>query len=101
MTRFWPVGEAAQSDYETLRAAVLTGVPLCGPAAARFGRAGLWGLIHRPAAGPVFLGSLVGALRPAWSPHADPRLDALAESYGFVLTAAEVNPRRSMQEVGS
>ncbi len=102
MTRFWPVGEAAQSDYETLRAAVLAGLPLCSPAAARFARAGLWGLIRRPVAEPVFLGGLVGATRPAWSPHADPRLDALAESYGFVLTAGEPTPGcRPMQGVGS
>ena len=102
MKRFWPVAEAAQSDYETLRAAVLAGVPLCSPAAARFTRAGLWGLIRRPAAEPMFLGSLIGGLRPPWSPHADPRLDALAESYGFVLAAGEPTPRcRPMQEVGS
>jgi hypothetical protein len=96
------VGEAAQSDYETLRAAVLAGVPLCDPAAARFARAGLWGLIRRPAAEPVFLGGLVGARRPAWSPHTDPRLDALAESYQFVLGAGDTDPRRHpTQEVGS
>jgi hypothetical protein len=100
VSRFWPVGEAAQGDYETLRAAVLAGVPLCGPAAARFARGGLWGLIRRPAAEPVFLAELVGAQRPAWSPHADPRLDALAESYQFVLTAGDTR-RCPLQEVGS
>jgi hypothetical protein len=103
VTRFWPVGEAAQSDYEALRAAVLAGVPLCNPTAVRFARAGLWGLIRRPVAEPVFLGGLVAARRPAWSPHADPRLDALAESYGFVLAAGENAPGRRwlLQEVGS
>jgi len=100
VTRFWPVGEAAQSDYETLRAAVLAGVPLCGPVAARFARAGVWGLIRRPAAEPVFLGGLVGARRPAWSPHADPRLDALGEGYQFILTAGD-SRRCPLQEVGS
>ena len=100
MTRFWPVGEAAQRDYETLRAAVLAGVPLCGPMAARLARAGLWGLIRRPVAEPEFLGALVGAQRPAWSPHADPRFDALAQGYQFILTPGE--PRRcTLQEVGS
>jgi hypothetical protein len=102
VTRFWPVGEAAQRDYETLRESVLAGVPLCSPAAARFARAGLWGLIRRPMAEPEFLGILIGALRPAWSPHADPRFDALAEGYQFVLTAGEPTGRcRPMQEVGS
>ena len=100
MTRFWPVGEAAQRDYETLRAAVLAGVPLCSPVAARFARAGLCGLIRRPLSEPEFLGALVGSQRPAWSPHADPRLDALAEGYRFILTAGE--PRRCpLREVGS
>jgi hypothetical protein len=98
--RFWPVAEAAQSDYETLRAAVLAGVPVCGPVAARFARSGLWGLTRRPAAEPVFLAGLIGARRPAWSPHADPRLDALAESYRFVLTAGDLR-RCPLQEVGS
>lgn len=102
MTRFWPVGEAAQADYEALRAAVLAGVPLCGPAAVRFGRGGLWDLIRRPTAEPAFLATLVGALRPPWSPHADPRLNALADAYQFVLAAGDTNqPHRQMQEVGS
>jgi hypothetical protein len=100
--RFWPVGEAAQADYEALRAAVLAGVPLCGPTAASFGRGGLWGLIRRPTAEPAFLAALVGALRPPWSPHADPRLDALADVYQFVLGAGDPHqPNRQMQEVGS
>ena len=46
MTRsFWPVGEAAQADYEQLRALTLAGTPAVSVAAARFGRYGLWGLI--------------------------------------------------------
>lgn len=102
MKRFWPVGEAAQADYEALRVAVLAGTPLCGPAAARFQRAGLWGLIRRPAAEPAFLATLMGALRPAWSPHADPRWDVLADAYQLVLAAGDINqPNRQMQEVGS
>ena len=39
--RFWPVGESAQADYETLREAVLHGEPLQTLAAARFARRGL------------------------------------------------------------
>jgi len=102
VSRFWPLREAAQADYETLRAAVLAGTPRCDPAAARFEGAGLWGLIRRPAAEPVFLATLVGALRPPWSPHADPRWDALAETYRFVVGAGGADQTvRSMQEVGS
>ncbi len=102
MKRFWPVGEAAQAVYEGLRAAVLAGVPLCGPTAARFQGGGLWGLIRRPTADPAFLAALVGAVRPPWSPHADPRLDALADAYRFVLAAGDTNPpNHQLQEVGS
>jgi hypothetical protein len=85
----WPVDQpAAQADYEALRAAVLAGRPLLGVAAARFDHHGLAGLIRRPAAEPVFTALLVGARRPAWTPHADPRLDALAAGYDLVLAAA-------------
>jgi hypothetical protein len=102
VSRFWPLREAAQADYEALRAAVLAGTPRCDPAADRFERAGLWGLIRRPAADPAFLTTLVGALRPPWSPHADPRLDALAETYRFVVGAGGTDQTvPSIQEVGS
>jgi hypothetical protein len=80
----WPVGEAAQADYESLRAAVLAGTPLLGGAAARFGRCGL---ITHHTAEPTFTATLHGARRPAWTPHADPRVDALAAGYQFILTA--------------
>ena len=43
---FWPIGEAAQADYEALRAHVLPPVgalPASLPAPARFARRGLWG----------------------------------------------------------
>ena len=47
--RFWPVGEAAQADYEALRAHVLsTGAASDSLIAARFARRGLPGLIARP-----------------------------------------------------
>jgi hypothetical protein len=79
------VGEAAQADYEALRAAVLAGRPLLGVAAGRFQRCGLAGLIRWPTAAPAFAATVVGARRPAWTPHADPRLDALAAGYQLVL----------------
>jgi hypothetical protein len=86
---FWPAAEAAQVDYEALRSAVLAGTTPMGPAASRFWRRGLAGLIGRPAtAEPVFLGVLRGAARPPWTPHADPRLEVLAGSYELVLAAA-------------
>ncbi len=86
MSRFWPVAESAQADYEGLRAAVLaTGALPAGMAAARFARRGLAGLIAWPAAEPVFAAALRGAARPAWSPYADPRLDALAAACRLLL----------------
>ena len=56
---FWPPIEAAQVDYETLRAHVLEpfGLPE-GLAAARFARRGLAGLIAWPSAEPVFVAEL-------------------------------------------
>jgi hypothetical protein len=86
---FWPPAEAAQADYEMLRARVLeTGSPPAGPAAARFARRGLAGLIAWPAAGPAFRAELTSAPRPPWTPHADPREQALAAAYEFLLDAA-------------
>jgi len=91
---FWPPIEAAQIDYETLRAQALEpcGAPQ-GLAAARFARRGLAGLIAWPAAEPVFVADLVGAARPPWTPHQDPRVTALAAGYEFLLdAAARVDP---------
>ncbi len=85
MRRFWPPCEPAQADYESLREAVLAGAPLLGEAAGRFERRGLAGLIAWPAAEPVFEAILVGARRPPWTPHADPRLEALAAGYALLL----------------
>ena len=61
-----------------------------GLAAARFTRRGLAGLIAWPAAGPDFRADLLGAARPPWTPHADPREQALAAAYQFLLDAAAV-----------
>ena len=86
---FWPPTEAAQVDYETLRAQALepSGLPQ-DLAAARYARRGLAGLIAWPSAEPVFVAELVSAARPAWTPHDDPRIAALAASYQFLLDAA-------------
>jgi hypothetical protein len=91
--RFWPVGEAAQADYETLRQKVLTtGVLPDGVAAARFAHRGLAGLITWPTAEPVFHAELLGAVRPPWTPDDDPRLAALAAGYAVLLDAATTLP---------
>ena len=83
--RFWPIGEAAQVDYEVLREAVLSGGPMQSLTAARFARRGLAGLIAWPAAEPVYTATIVGATRAPWTPHADPRLEALAAGYELIL----------------
>jgi hypothetical protein len=62
--------------------------PRQGVAAARFARRGLAGLIAWPAAEPVFVAELLAAARPAWTPHEDPRMTALAAGYEFLLDAA-------------
>jgi len=82
---FWPVGEAAQADYEALRVHALDGEQPTSVSAARFARRGLAGLIAWPAAEPVFAGPVLGGTRPRWSPHDDPRLDALAAGFAFLL----------------
>ena len=59
---FWPVGEAAQADYEVLREQVLVGQPAASMSAARFARRGLAGLIAWPASEPVFTGPVLGGM---------------------------------------
>jgi len=96
--RLWPVGEAAQADYEALRAHVLaTGAPPESLAAARFARRGLSGLIAWPSAEPVFDAALLGAPRAPWTPHVDPRLDALAAGFALLLQGenAPNNPMKN------
>ena len=91
MTRsFWPVGEAAQADYEQLRALALSGVPALGTTARRFDRYGLRGLIASPQAAPAYAASIVAAERPAWSPHQDPRDQALADGFQIIVAAQAV-----------
>ena len=85
--------EAAQAQYEELRRQALLGcAPRQGVAARRFARAGLAGLLAMPAAEPRFHGLLVGAARPRWSGHADPREDALRDVYAFLLAGLAAAP---------
>lgn len=98
---FWPPLEAAQIDYETLRTRLLEHGRLPDDlAAARFVRRGLAGLISWPVSEPILTAELAGASRPAWSPHADPRVDALAAGYQFLLDAAATPPPRSITVTG-
>lgn len=99
MNKLWSAAEAAQADYETLRRATLEGIPLVGVAAQRFARRGLAGLITWPAAEPVFDATLVGADRPAWSPHSDPRIEALASAYALLLTTDTTQAVTTMRKV--
>lgn len=86
MSRFWPVAEAAQADYERLRDAVMsTGRLPDDMASVRFRRRGLAGLIAWPASEPVFAATVLGASRPAWAPYEDPRMQAAAAVYGLLL----------------
>jgi hypothetical protein len=90
---FWPPAEPAQIDYETLRAHVLERDRLPDDlAAARFARRGLGGLISWPVSEPVYVAELIGSVRPAWTPHADPRVQALVDGFGFLLHVAEALP---------
>jgi len=68
-----------------LREVVLIGGVSLSVAAQRFERRGLAGLIAWPAAEPRFSACLSGAVRPAWSPHSDPRLQALADGFELLL----------------
>lgn len=98
---FWPAVEAAQIDYEALRAHLLEHDRLPDDlGAARFARRGLAGLISWPVSDPIFIAELAGASRPAWSPHADPRADALTAGYQFLLDAAAARQATSITVAG-
>lgn len=97
---FWPPIQAAQVDYETLRVHTLEHFRLPeGLAAARFARRGLAGLIAWPSAEPVFVAELLAAVRPAWTPHEDPRVAALAAGYEFLLDVQAGADRRDVMSV--
>jgi hypothetical protein len=86
---FWPAGEAAQAEYESLRSHVLSAGALPdSSSAARFSRRGLAGLIAWPTSEPIFRADLVAAPRPKWTPHSDPRIDALAAGFALLLDFA-------------
>jgi hypothetical protein len=87
---FWPAAEAAQADYEALRAAVLADETPDSLVAARLARRGLAGLIAWPMSEPVFVARLVGAARPPWTPRADPRLDTLAAGYELLVAPVTI-----------
>jgi hypothetical protein len=96
-SRLWPVGEPAQADYERLRALALAGEP-CDElvAARRFDRCGLAGLISWPAVERDYLGSLIGATRPAWCGDEDPRQQRLRDTYGFLLADGDSDSQRAV-----
>jgi hypothetical protein len=97
MIALWPVNDRIQAEYESLRTLALADVELCGPSAIRFAHQGLAGLITWRKTEPAFSVSLIGARRPPWTPYSDPRLDALAAVYQFML---ELRPERIAVEVG-
>lgn len=83
--RYWPPVEASQADYEALRAVAVSGGASVGVAAGRFERRGLAGLIAWPVSDALFVAAVTGALRPAWTPHVDPRTESLAAGYELLL----------------
>jgi hypothetical protein len=98
--RFWPPTEPAQADYERLREAVLASGRLPDDlASARFGRRGVAGLIAWPAAEPVYVAELVGAARPAWSPYADPRMEALGAAYRHLVSGRSSERAATPREI--
>jgi hypothetical protein len=100
VSRLWPVAEAAQGDYETLRAAALAGTVTLGRPARLFEHQGLIALIRRPSAEAVFTASLLGACRPPWTPYGDPRLLALGDAFELIAAAADTF-RHQRQETGT
>jgi len=92
----WPPADAAQVDYEALRTAVLDGQAGDERVAARFARAGLAGLIAAPVTDTLMVVRVVGARRPAWSPHDDPREAAMAEGFGLLLAATGIETGRAL-----
>jgi hypothetical protein len=97
-SRFWPVAEPAQAEYERLRALALAG-EACDEmlVARRFERRGLAGLISWTRAEPDFLGSVIGTRRPAWCGE-DPREQQLRDAYGFLLAGADSYSVRAVGE---
>jgi hypothetical protein len=86
MRAFLSVGGPAQAEYEKLREIALSGGRSITPQALRFERYGLTGLVRAVREDPVLAGHVVGAVRPRWTPHADPRCESLADAYGVLLS---------------
>lgn len=99
MRAFWPPAERVQITYEQLRQAVLTDTPLLGPEGLRFDRSGFLGLMTATDSEVEFTATLIGALRPAWSPHRDVRLDTLGAAYALLLRSTPTEALTSW-EVG-
>jgi len=98
-SRFWPIAEPAQADYERLRELALAGGPVDELLAARrFARRGLAGLINWPQSERDYLGSLIGACRPAWCGGEDPREERLRDAYGFLLAGRDSYSLRAVGE---
>ena len=86
---FWPPVEAAQVDYETLRAQVLEPCRAARGSGRGPVRPPRPGRVDRVAGGRAGVRRrTLGAARPAWTPHDDPRVAALAAGYQFLLDAA-------------
>ena len=83
----WSPREAAQVEYESLRERILRGDPDDqGLLPARFQRLGLLGLVTRTPIEPVaWQVTMIGARRPRWSPYEDPRVEALADAFQYLL----------------
>jgi hypothetical protein len=85
--QLWPVAQAAQADYEELRVVAIAGGGSISVVARRFDQVGLAGLISWPASEATFAATVIGADRPPWTPHSDPRIDAVVAGYGLLLEA--------------
>jgi hypothetical protein len=83
----WSPREAAQVEYESLRERILQGDPdQEGLLPSRFQRLGLLGLVTAAQVEPVrWQATVIGAQRPRWSPYADPRVEALADAFQYLL----------------
>ena len=89
--RFWPVGEAAQADYEALRTHVLATGPASNSLMPRGSPAAAYPADRLAEHEPVFDAALLGAHRPPWTPHDDPRLDALADAFALLLNTGRAS----------
>jgi len=79
LNRLWPVGEAAQADYENLRSACWLVWLRLAKQRQRFRAEGLRGLIRRPVAEACSLPACTGPPGQPGTPYSDPRLEALTD----------------------